>query len=101
MNRSFLLLLVLVALFSGACSKKTVSTTPGTPKAALNIEEIDFSHNDITEVPEAIFDFPNLKIIAMFNNPWTKSTWEMIRRKTEELRKKEDVFVHISEEEAN
>lgn len=66
-----------------------------------NIEEIDFSHNYITEVPEAIFDFPNLKIIAMFNNPWTKSTWEMIRRKTEELRKKEDVYVHISEEETN
>ncbi|HEY0653040.1 MAG TPA: hypothetical protein VGD65_07925 [Chryseosolibacter sp.] len=63
-----------------------------------NIEEIDFSHNYITEVPEAIFNYPNLKIIAMFNNPWTKATWEMIRMKTEQLRKKEDVFVHISEE---
>jgi Leucine-rich repeat (LRR) protein len=63
-----------------------------------NIEEIDFSHNYITEVDEALFNYPHLKIIAIVNNPWTKSTWEMIRLKTIELRKKEDVYVHISEE---
>jgi leucine-rich repeat protein SHOC2 len=66
-----------------------------------NIEEIDFSHNYITEITASIFNYPKLKIIAMFNNPWTKPTWEMIRRKTEELRKREDVYVHISEEESN
>jgi hypothetical protein len=44
MNRSSLFLLVLVVLFTGACSKKTVSTTPAIPKNALNIEEIDFEY---------------------------------------------------------
>lgn len=62
-----------------------------------NIEEIDFSHNYITAVDEAIFNYPQLHIIALVNNPWTEETWDMIRRKTEEVRKRE-VFVHISEE---
>lgn len=63
-----------------------------------NIEEIDFSHNYITNVDQAIFNYPQLKIIAIVNNPWTQSTWEMIKRKTEELRKREGVYVHVSEE---
>lgn len=62
-----------------------------------NIEEIDFSHNYITELDEALFNYPQLHIIALVNNPWTKETWEMIRIKTEDLRKRE-VYVHISEE---
>lgn len=71
---------------------------PASFYALPNIEEIDFSHNYITEIDEALFNYPQLKIIALVNNPWTKSTWEMVRRKTIELRKKEDVYVHISEE---
>jgi hypothetical protein len=45
MNRILPLLLLLVALLSGACSKKSVATTsPTVPKTALNIEEIDFEY---------------------------------------------------------
>ena len=44
MNRSPLVLLVLPVLFLTACSKKVVTTTPTTPKTALNIEEIDFEY---------------------------------------------------------
>src|SRR5687768_10920325 len=44
MNRRSIFLLALIALFAGACSKKTVSTTPTIPKSALNIEEIDFEY---------------------------------------------------------
>jgi hypothetical protein len=42
MNRPFLLLSFLI-LFA-ACSKKTISPTIGTPKATLNVEEIDFEY---------------------------------------------------------
>ena len=44
MNRRSLVLLALIALFAGACSKKTIQTTPSAPKAALSIEEIDFEY---------------------------------------------------------
>jgi hypothetical protein len=44
MNRSFPLLLLLLLAILGGCSKKIVSTTPSTPKAALNVEEIDFEY---------------------------------------------------------
>jgi hypothetical protein len=44
MNRTFPVLLLVLGAFLGACSKKTVLTTPVTPKSALNIEEIDFEY---------------------------------------------------------
>jgi hypothetical protein len=44
MNRTFLCTLLLLAIISGACSKKTISTTPAPPKSTLNIEEIDFEY---------------------------------------------------------
>jgi hypothetical protein len=45
MNRSFLPLLLFLAVIAGACSKKvTPITTPVAPKTTLNIEEIDFEY---------------------------------------------------------
>src|SRR5687768_9393762 len=44
MNRSALYMLLLLAFISGACSKKSISTTTGNPKTTLNIEEIDFEY---------------------------------------------------------
>jgi hypothetical protein len=45
MNRSFLPLLLVLAVIAGACSKKVIPpTTPVAPKATLNIEEIDFEY---------------------------------------------------------
>jgi hypothetical protein len=44
MNRRFLHCLFLLALIAGACSKRTVSTTPVQAKTTLNIEEIDFEY---------------------------------------------------------
>jgi hypothetical protein len=44
MNRSFLPALLFLAVVAGACSKKTITTTPVTPKTTLNIEEIDFEY---------------------------------------------------------
>jgi hypothetical protein len=42
MNRSLLFTLLILAVVAGACSKKTISTTPTPAKTTLNIEEIDF-----------------------------------------------------------
>lgn len=37
-------MLLFLVVLSGGCSKKTVPTTPVSPKTALNIEEIDFEY---------------------------------------------------------
>ena len=66
--------------------------------ALKQLEELDLSHNYMSEIPEAVFHFPNLKIIALINNPWNEKTWAMIPRKAEELKLKE-IFVHVSERE--
>lgn len=44
MNKNSLVLLLLLSLFLGACGRKSISTTPTTPKTALNIEEVDFEY---------------------------------------------------------
>jgi hypothetical protein len=37
-------LLLVVLAFGVSCSKKTIPSTPGIPKSALNVEEIDFEY---------------------------------------------------------
>lgn len=44
MNRTVLHGLILLAIITGGCSKKTLSTTSVKPKPTLNIEEIDFGY---------------------------------------------------------
>ena len=60
------------------------------------LEEIDISHNYFETLPEDIYEFPNLKILAVVNNPWNDQTWKVLQEKTVELRKRE-VSVHLSE----
>jgi Leucine-rich repeat (LRR) protein len=60
------------------------------------LEELDISHNYLTDVPEAIFDYPRLKILAMMNNPWNEAVLKLLPAKAEALRAK-DVYVHITE----
>ena len=60
------------------------------------LEEIDISHNYFESLPEAIYEYPNLKILAVVNNSWNEETWKVLQEKTVELRKKE-VSVHLSE----
>jgi Leucine-rich repeat (LRR) protein len=60
------------------------------------LEEIDISHNYFESLPEEVYEYPNLKILAMVNNPWNEQTWKVIQEKAEALVKRE-VSVHLSE----
>src|SRR5687767_11620187 len=47
MNRALWMLLISVSVLAAGCSRKVIApTTPSTPKAVLNIEEIDFEYFD-------------------------------------------------------
>jgi hypothetical protein len=44
MNKSLWFFLIIISLFSGSCSKKTIAPVASVPKTSLNIEEIDFDY---------------------------------------------------------
>jgi Leucine-rich repeat (LRR) protein len=68
------------------------------PLSLLNlgwIEELDFSENYMTDLPEGIFDFKNLKFISLMNNPWNERTRVFIDKKSRALADK-DITIRVS-----
>lgn len=77
-------------------NRNYIKSFPAGMEKLSSLEEIDISHNYFTSLPDVIYQYPNLKILAVVNNPWNEQTWKTLHEKAAELVKR-DVSVHLSE----
>ncbi|QLH31584.1 MAG: hypothetical protein HWD62_03305 [Cyclobacteriaceae bacterium] len=73
-----------------------LAIAPQSLRSLSQLENLDLSANQLSELPEGIGNLPALKLLVVVNNPWNELSRNQISAMARILRDKE-VIVHVEE----
>lgn len=53
-------------------TQRTLNNIPSNLESLTNLQELDFSHNDLPKVPDALYSLPNLRRLNLSDNKITE-----------------------------